>query len=693
MPSRKVLHFLIYGSIPLASFLSFSIQSIVGKSLIPLQGGTAATWMGTSIFFQLALLLGYSSAYGILKTSFHRQLIIWLILGLLAAITLQLPLRPLDVPGVLGTFLILAVSMLPAALVLFGTSILLHGWLWRYQANVPYALYALSNIGSLGGLVAYPFLIEPYTNLSDQFWFWKLGFFVFVALQLGLIVAIKKTPATRPQQESDEEPGENLPASRFVSWLVLAALPCVAMLGTIQLVSAEIGSNPLVWVIPLGVYLGSFSLTFAGWWRPVFNQIAAIVCIVAWVGLSLTRGMENAALSGWPLIWLLLALTGACLAGHGLLYTLRPARDFGKFYLCLAFGGALGGVYANLLAPNLLSTNSEAWWALTLLSLIFAVYSCRGPLLPKLTCAAPILALLCAVAFVSEPLPSGTRKYSLRNEYGTITVELTPQTFNLSHESTVHGIQVVSNAEQSRQPTAYYTHSSGVGTALLHLQKQRPAMRVGVIGLGAGTLAAYAREGDEFIFWDIDPKVNRIAQTVFTYLKNSEGSWEIRMADGRRGLAESTEAFDLIVVDAFSGDAIPPHLLTLEALAIYRDRVKERDGLIAIHMTNRYADLHPVVATTANELGLECLFIGNAMKGSGHPGDLLSATTKYTLLHDPALRTELNALFIETEESSQIRTRMVSRLSLPHPAGKIWTDDRHAVLDVLDVRSIFKKSG
>lgn len=676
-------------AVPLASFLSFSVQAMVAKALVPQQGGTAATWMGTTLFFQCALLCAYAGAYALLKRPLRIQLWVWAVLLVLSVGTLRLPPWPFAERGITSVILSLGASVTPAALVLFATSILLQGWQARHQLEVPYALYAVSSIGSLLGLVIYPFAVEPHIGLGAQFAFWRGGLIALALCMGGLIYFLHRVPGHELAVETASQGDAPLARGLFLKWLALAALPCVAMLGSAQLLSAEIGSNPISWVLPLGIYLASFTFTFAGWWKPAASRLAALICLVGWIGFTLTKGVGPTPLRGWPLIWLMLALGGTCLSAHGWLYSLRPAREFSKFYLGLAIGGAAGGLFANVLAPELLGRPDEAWWAMGLLAAALCAAAAKTGVMPKVIAAAPVLTLLASSAFFSHTVPEGTKTHHMRNVYGSVKVDIRPDRIVLSHETTLHGLQLTPTEEARRSPTTYYTPSSAVGVVLKELQNQRPDLRVGVVGLGTGTLATYARPTDTFVFWDVDPKVIWLAENLFTFLKDSRGTCEVRLADGRKGLANTDEDFDLVVIDAFSGDAIPPHLLTREALELYHARVRAKNGVVLLHVSNRFADLQPVVTATARSLGLEALSVTNEVKRLTPLGDVLATPSRYIAVHSPADTAWLDAAFEETDDVRDRLRRTVSRLSGDTHPARIWTDDRHAIVDVIDFRSMW----
>lgn len=641
------------------------------------------------IFFQCALLAGYAGAYGLLRLDFKLQRWLFLAAALLAVISLRLPPDARGA-GLSGPFLSLAASTLPAMLLLFSTSIVLHGWLHRHSAEVPYYLYAISNVGSLIGLVGYPFIIEPYIGLQAQSLYWHGGLLLLAGILVCLAIYLGRHPGRDPQADTPAAISEAPTTQRTVAWLLLSALPCMTMLGATHLLSAEIGSNPLSWVLPFGIYLASFAGAFSGWWGKRCQTLAIGALIIGMTAFWLSKGIGAAPLSGSLNAWLLLALAGACFSAHGWVYELKPTSDFGKFYITLAAGGAIGGVFTNFLAPNLFDRSVEFLLGATLLATALLFRLGAAGWRERVLIVLPVLCLAAGqiLTQVNAENTDTLKVHRLRNVYGGLSILIAPGYIQLSHETTLHGRQMNAREEDRRKPTAYYTESSVSGVLIRDLQSRRAALNIGVVGLGAGTLAAYGRAEDEFHFWDIDPKVIWIASTVFSFTKDSPARIHLHEADGRKGVENASVNFDLMIVDAFSGDAVPPHLLTVEALSIYHKSVSAKGGVVALHISNRYARLLPIVAASAERLGLEALYVCLETVNPNAGQDTFARPNEYIVLHRPDQREQVDALFPVTNAAKSIH-RLLTRLTpeeLSQSRG--WTDDRHATTDALNLRAV-----
>lgn len=674
---------MILAAVPLASFLSFSVQPLVGKYLVPWHGGSASTWIATMLFFQTALVLGYLWAFWLGGKPPALQSRVTIALAAVAAVaTLLPPPRLLTGAGSIDVLLSLAVALLPALVLLFSTGLLLQRWLQRAHGEVPYYLYAVSNLGSLGALAAYPFWIEPLVGLGVQTLVWRGG---LVALVVLLIVIAWRVRGAAASDESAPAEAEQIPTARKLSWLWLSALTCTCMLGATQHLSAEIGSNPMSWIIPLGIYLASFSVTFTGWWREGATSVCLAVLAVSLTGFMLLKGVAPEPIMGWPALWLILVVAAASCVGTGSLYALRPRREFLQFYVVLGVGGVVGGLFSSLSAPNLLPRNYEFIGAAALLLATGLVRLVQpAGRLRAAVAAVIVLAPVVGVVWTQESAEADTDQtvYHWRNTYGHVHLIQRPALVTLRSETTLHGAQVISTEAARRRPTAYYIESSGAGVVLERLQSARAALRVGVVGLGAGTLAAYSRTGDTFTFWDIDPKVFRLASVGFTYLQEARGTIELQRLDGRKGLEAPGAPYDLLVIDAFSGDAIPTHLLTLEAMRTYLDRLAVPGGLLLIHASNRYVDLLPVITRNARALGWEAFRVNTAVKHATAERDYYPARSAYVLVHPPARTAELEAWFPLSEDAGRV-TRTLKRLAPDAPRLVLWTDDRHSIRDVL----------
>lgn len=677
---QRLFRPLVYVVVPTAAFLTFILQPIIGKQLMPRYGGTAATWMTISLFFQTALLGGYALAAWTLRQSRRRAQSVALALAILAPITAKLP--PWNVatgPEWISVLVSLTASLLPTVLLTTSIGIVVQGWIRDRAGRPPYALYSLSNLGSLLALLVYPFAIEPFIGLRDQALYARLLLVALAAGTIGLAWLERRRAPAAEETHAEEEP-EEIPARRVALWITIAFFTCTLMLGAVRILSAEIGSNPLAWLLPLGIYLLSFSLTFSGWWQRSLTLGSLATLGLALFGYMQTKGIASTVLTSWPRFWLVAVIVMAALAGHGFLYELRPARRFTFFYLNLAIAGMLAGLFASVGAPLIFDRNLEFVLGAFAIAGIVGVGLVAHRGLLEAT-AFIIMALGPAVwpaveKVIEERRYLVTKLTYLRNYYSTIVLIDRPAYITASNETTLHGAQL-HDPKLKDTPTTYYTRSSAVGMVITQLQKKFPVIRMGVIGLGTGTLAAYPRATDDIIFWDINPMAERVARTYFTFLQDCPGKVDVRIMDGRIGVRTAKERLDLLVVDAFSGDYIPLHLLTREALQEYMTRVG--DGIIAFHVSNRYINLLPVIGANARHFGLSVRSV------AASPNDTVSeseqaAKTSYVLVYPKSRDTEVDGWLMEQMKEGNYDYTV----SFPEEREEVeWTDDRHAIADVL----------
>ncbi len=660
----------------LAVFLSagllFVVEPMVGKMAVPMLGGTPAVWTTCLLFFQVALLAGYLYAH-LIQARLALRPQVWLHLGLLAValVTLPVALPADDLPQAgqspIGWLLVALLRTVGAPFILLAaTAPLLQRWFSRLDhpdAADPYFLYAASNLGSFTGLLAYPFLIEPWLGLSSQRTAWTVGYVALIAA-LGVtgLWAVR-----RSDPEPFKKPVTNLPqpaASEAKAkpwrWLLLAAVPSSLLLGVTTHVSTDIAAVPLLWVLPLALYLLSFVATFARrpWippriaqhWLPLlFLQLVAAVMGQASLRTSLALNYGMLFVAG--------------LMCHGQLARLRPpAERLTGFYLWIALGGALGGAFNVLIAPVVFSNVTEyplaiaataalATWtpiltgahgvvtiglSMAALAVILGHTAVALEVRRVLPLNLRVLWFLNAAAIATMfgalllwrrrfylmlglglPLAVGlhwavVRRhpgliYLARDFFGVYRVQYTRGGgFRvLYHGTTIHGVQS-RFLPWRRLPTTYYHPGGPLGYIMLGVAPPKPGRRVGVVGLGAGTTAAYAGPGESWTFYEIDPLVERIARdtTLFTFLVDARSPPRIVMGDARISLArDSTARYDVMILDAFSSDAPPIHLLTREAVRLYFQRLAP-GGLLAIHLSNRYINFPPVVAALAADAGL-----------------------------------------------------------------------------------------
>ena len=627
--------FLFSFTIFTSAFLLFLVQPLIGRIILPWFGGTAAVWTTCLMFFQTTLLLGYLYAHATVRfLTPRRQAILH---GALLAVSLAaLPIlpgaqwKPVDgarpVREIMG---LLAVSIGVPYLLLSTTGPLVQSWFARaYPERSPYRLYALSNAGSLLALIAYPAWIEPALRLRFQAYSWSAAYGLFVVMCALSALAVMRQSRVVAATAGDDETGPGWRA--YVLWAALAFCPSAMLAAFTSHLTQNIAPIPLLWILPLGAYLLSFILTFDSerWysrhvWFPLF------VCSVAILLAFLFPSARNA--STIVLVPVVVGCFFICaVTCHGELYRLRPAPGrLTAFYLMVSLGGALGGVFVTLIAPVVFEGYFEAPVALLGCVVLMGIVLRRErPSLPGPTGRVVEWVLLASLAggfvyLLGFDIPRWTRENLVmkRNFYGVLRVQDTgvsedsEGTRELFHGSITHGSEYLAT-DLRLTPTTYYGPNSGVGLAIAKAHSN-PGRRIGVIGLGAGTIAAYGRPGDLIRFYEINPAVVEIARDRFYYVRESRASIDLVLGDARLSLErEHPSNYDVLAVDAFAGDSIPVHLLTEEAVNEYFRHVKP-SGIVAIHVSNKYLDLPRVVTAIANHLRKPALKIEDPAIESG----------------------------------------------------------------------------
>jgi hypothetical protein len=615
MPSPRAPALLFGSAILLSAFLLFEVEPLIAKLILPWFGGSAAVWTACLLFFQLTLLAGYAYAHWLDRRRAVTQRILHL--ALLALSLLWLPILPsprwnlneLDNPlwRILG--LLTATVGLPW-LLLSATGPLLQSWYSRSNRSaLPYRYFAISNAGSMIGLLSYPIFIEPYLTSRQQAWTWSIAYCAFAIMCAAVAWCTRRA-------EPQAAPLAIPQFSECLLWVALAACPSALLLAVTSHLTENIAAIPFLWVLPLSLYLLSFILCFDSdrWYRRwLFTPLAAIsLPVTAWLIFGAERISDIRLLDLKSMIALLSAATFVLfVVCHGELARRRPApAHLTVFYLMIAAGGALGGLFIGLAAPYCFNALYDLPIILSLIGFLFLylIWIARGSSdsgLIWFTLAAGFIFGFAGI-FARETWKSfAYARLLVRNFYGSLVVydNEMPRALGpvrvLRNGMIDHGEQFLW-PQNRRYPTTYYAHDSGVGRALTVLMKQGP-IHAGVIGLGAGTLAAYGRPADRYDFYEINPNVAKIATSEFTFLRDCPAAHRIVPGDARLSLQrESPQHFDLLVLDAFSADSIPVHLLTREAFALYWRHLKP-DGALAVHVSNKYLSLAPVVALAAAE--------------------------------------------------------------------------------------------
>jgi len=607
-------------TILVSAFLLFQVQPIIARTILPWFGGSSAVWTACLLFFQSVLLLGYLYAHWLYRRVSSRLQALAHILLLVASLAM-LPISPgpswKPAPSEDPTFqifLLLAATVGLPYFLLSTTGPLLQAWYAsRYKGALPYRLYALSNAGSMFALVSYPILFEPMLGTRRQAVSWSWAYGAFVVLCGVTAFSVRRAYRVPVAEVTGTE---RPPGSTYLFWIGLPACTSVLLLAITNHLSQNIAAIPFLWILPLSLYLLSFILCFEGtrWYRR--NLFLGLFAVAgASVAYALGPDFQNGEIKVM-IPFFAASLFVFCMVCHGELVRLKPHPSrLTTFYVMIALGGALGGAFVALVAPRVFAGFYELPLGLTAcMVLVFLVLRAdpqsglAGPWMRPVPFGAALLTLAVAgyTGFVIQQRGPAVRVLA-RNFYGGLKVvddtaddDDEQPIRRLTNGTITHGEQYLAPRFQGR-PTTYYGPNTGVGRAIRELQQSGP-MRVGVIGLGAGTLAAYGRPGDYYRVYEINPLVLRLATTQFTFLKNCKARWEVTLGDARLSLErEPRQDFDILAIDAFSSDAIPVHLLTREAFLLYFQHLKA-NGVLAVHVSNKHLDLRPVVRTAAESL-------------------------------------------------------------------------------------------
>ena len=718
-PSRA----LFVATILSGSFLLFLIQPMVARLALPRLGGAPNVWNSAMLVYQALLLAGYWYAHRLSRLPLQRQSRLHMILFAVALVTLPVGLVDLPPPPpgseVFWVPALLALSIGPVFFLVSAQAPLMQRWYALHpQAGEPWALYAASNLGSFAGLIAYPLLVEPLLPLAVQGWAWSAGY----VLLLVLIALSARARRGLPLVAEVPVPHRRPPARQLALWIVLAAVPSGLMLSTTTHLTTDIFAMPLLWVIPLGIYLLSFVIAFADRRGP-----ARAVSALAWLAVLSIGGLAMVSQGAHGLLPVLASvalLFFICVALHARLYDLRPpAEGLTGFYLAMSLGGALGGLFTALVAPLAFD------WAWEHPLLVFAAalllprpalldWARRGDLAPALkftalgglVVAAGVLAkllydanavvgreaaamiLAAALALVGlalvpwrvlalgvlgaamlvqgglQTIKDSREGLRTRSYFGIYTVRDYPseQQRTLAHGTTLHGRQSTDPAARCL-PLTYYGPGSGAGIAFANASRLVPGRAmVGVVGLGTGSLLGYARPGQSWTVFEIDEAVLDLSrQGKFTYLSGCAPGTQIVLGDARLKLAQVRPGtYDLLAIDAFSSDSIPLHLFTHEAFGVYMQALAPR-GVLVVHISNRFIDLEPALSAAVKARGLHA-----AVREDSPPDqNVWTGSTWVMISRDPA----------RLDELAKLAPAMPFRPLKP-PAPRLWTDDHASIL-------------
>jgi hypothetical protein len=690
---------LLYGiTVFLGAFLLFLVEPMAAKQLLPTLGGSSAVWLTCLVFFQVTLLLGYLYAHWLTRdgTPGWRRNLYLASLAIVVALLVAQRLSPANLSQrpdcpvahpVATIFAALTLTIGLPFLLLGATSPLLQLWFLRTEGgSIPYRLFALSNVGSLLALIAYPFVVEPNLSLKLQRAFWSLGFLLYAVL-CTILARQTTSVATAVAQGSSEQEESTIPRTRAATkwlWFLLPMSAAMQLSAVTAHLTVNIAAIPLLWMLPLAVYLLTFILAFE---FPNFYRRGIVVRLLVVMLASLGYAISKTDVSLPIGVAILFFLVECFLAGffcHAEAYALRPQRpsETTVFYLLIAAGGAAGTFFIGIASPLIFSANYDLAisFLVTAVVAIAVTWHDGWPQRLLWTTASVLLfifAIMLHAAYTRDAM------LEVRNFYGTLRVKqtTTPQADPermLLNGTIQHGTQIFGNG-LTRTPTTYYTVDSGIGLALRFCCNAGSSdsargndvdrsRNIGVIGLGAGTLAAYGHPGDRIRFYEINPLVQPIAQNLFTYLRDSPAQITFAEGDARTSLArEAPQNFDVLAVDAFSGDAIPLHLLTIEAITLYKKHLAP-DGIVAFHASNQYLNLAPEIAQLAIAANMQSRLIES-------PGDESTGAYRSTwvlLTNSPTFfdRPEVAPAATETPTTPRLRP---------------WTDDYSSLLPILQL--------
>jgi spermidine synthase len=687
---------LVYAcTIFLSAFLLFAVQPMIGKIILPWFGGSAAVWSTCLMFFQAALLAGYLYAHW--STTWLRpRKQATLHIALMAVSLALLPILPSPSwkPSQAGDpslriLLLLAATIGLPYILLSTTSPLLQAWYVAAKPGaIPYRLFALSNFGSLLALLSYPFLVEPVFTTHGQAYGWSGIYVAFVALCAAVaFITLRPARNQQPTTTAAMPPQSQASSPTWVTralWTALAACASTLLLAISNHLSQNVAPIPFLWVLPLAVYLLSFILCFERdkvYHRGIFLPLLVIALDGAAYAIYANEGNPNIA---WAIPTFVAALFIGCMVCHGELARLKPdPRHLTRFYMMISLGGALGGVFVAIIAPHVFHTYLELPLSMVACSALAAIVLWISPQnwKGKIPVAAVRIAMLAFTAGLAihlgyeKHLSDQRFRQSVRNFYGVLRVRDIAQTEEdtavrrLIHGTINHGEQLL-DATRRDEPTSYYGPYSGMGRAMTYLQKRGP-VRVAVVGLGAGVTASFCRAGDVFRFYEINPLALSIASTWFTFLRDCKADHQVLLGDARLTLeAQSTQQYDLMAIDAFSSDAIPVHLLTREAFALYFRHLKPT-GILAVHVSNRYLDLVPVVSRNARDFGKTPIDVDDQDEEQDYfsNSDWVLVSANPAIFHDPAFK---------SSSVGPARYR---------PNLRPWTDDYSNLFQILKIRN------
>lgn len=684
-------------SVFVCAFLVFQIQPIISKTILPWFGGGASVWTTCMLFFQFFLLVGYIYAYVLTKiVRIKTQVVVHLILLALGVIFLPFGIHDIHNIEVAasptwGVLSVLFISLGFPYLMLSANTPLLQHWFSSDVNNVnPYRLYAISNVGSFLALISYPIVFEPFMSLDGQLDFWSSIYCVFVALVVWIFYVVVIKSRSQKLDNAKQLVNSKVGFFRFTLWFLLAALGVVLLVSTTNALTQNVPPVPFLWIAPLAIYLLTYVMAFSSLglylrviWIPCFMVLSFVALLIYFIGGQFDFVTQL-------IIYLLILLCG-CMICHGELNALKPRQgNTTLFYLFLSAGGVFGSFLVTFVAKELFDEFLEFPLAIVSVLVVAAAslwwvrkdeiaQSNKGHIgainqLLLLSIASLVVALVWLLVFIK--LNSQYQQYDVakdRNFYGILSVkdinEGKVKERRLVDGTTSHGSQSLPLAP-SPVPLSYYRPGTG-GQLIIDELSNVKNLQVGVIGLGVGALAAYGRPGDLYTFYELNPLVSVFANRYFKYLENAQADVEVKLGDARVTLQNELDSgqrnnFDLLIIDAFSGDLIPTHLMTHEAFMLYQQHIKT-SGVIALHISNRHLSLLPVIVHHSRSLNMQMMLFDTPGGGYEHDAQWVVLTNNRQLTESPRLMSKQTPII-----SSQYQS-------------VVWTDDYSSLLPILKV--------
>lgn len=686
-------------SVFISAFLIFQIQPIISKIILPWFGGGASVWTTCMLFFQFFLLIGYLYAYILTKILKVKHQIVVHLVFLLCSLFL-LPYNISDIQNTLSsgppTWAVLKVLFLGLGfpyLILSANTPLLQHWFTRETNGAnPYRLYAISNIGSFLALVSYPVLIEPFMTLDWQVKLWSSIYYLFVLLVAWIFFIVAKQNNKDSHIIPEHNINPKVGSFRLILWFMLSALGVVLLVSTTNALTQNVPPVPFLWLAPLAIYLLTYVVTFSNLgiyvrylWLPFFMLLSFVALLIYFIGGQFDIITQL-------LIYLLILLCG-CMICHGELNSLKPKQgNTTLFYLVLSGGGVFGSFLVSFVAKSVfdeflefplaifsvlvLATASLLWNKKYFLAeakpILAGVVNNRH--LSILAAGSAVVALLWLFAF--SKLNNQYQQYDIakaRNFYGILTVkDITEGNVNerrLIDGTTSHGSQSLP-LSKSTVPLSYYRPGTGVQLVIEELSRDSN-LQVGIIGLGVGALAAYGQSGDHYTFYELNPLVSDFANKYFSYLESSNAAVDVKLGDARVTLQHELDlglnnGFDLLIIDAFSGDLIPTHLMTHEAFLLYQQHIKTQ-GVMALHLSNRHLSLLPVIIQHSNTLDMQVMLFETPGNGNEHDAQWVVLTNNSRITQSP------NLIYKQSVISKEQYKKV------------LWTDDYSSLLPILKV--------